>query len=45
MIFSVIGSTATGFNGLQAHCPALAMRLQGISEQHLGKIPGNATFD
>jgi hypothetical protein len=32
------GLTAIAFNGLQAHCPVLLLRLQGIYFQYYGKF-------
>jgi len=39
------GLTAIAFNGLQAHCPALSLALQGIYGAVFGKIPGNGKID
>jgi len=39
------GLTAIAFNGLQAHCPALSLGLQGIYTKVFRKIPGNGIFE
>jgi hypothetical protein len=39
------GLTAIAFNGLQAHCPALSLALQGIYTRDFGIIPGNGKLE